>query len=180
MTSLMLRCAVVASFLVLPSCGKDAPDAAASAAKAASSWKLELDPKAEGGFGSIRTDWHPKTNQAYELVTVFLPGKRDAHEYKEHFKREHSVLAGEYDVSINGMVLEKVPVKAGHATVIQLGALHSMADYSTQLAICDSKEREVATIQGGEVIALPVGTYRVRVGTRYVEAKVTDHQLTDF
>jgi len=179
--ALILAGIAVASPFALTSCGKAAPDAGRSDAKAAAAaWRLELDPKAEGHFGIIRTPWHPKTNQAYEAITVFRPGKRDAHEYQEHFKQDHSVLEGEYDVSINGMVLEKVPVKAGHASVIQLGALHSLAEYATQLPICDLNDREVARIQGGEVISLPVGTYHVRVGTRMVDAVIQDGQLTDF
>ena len=71
-------------------------------------------------------------------------------------------------------------MKAGHASVIQLGALHSMAEYATQLPIRDLKDREVARIQGGEVISLPVGTYHIRVGTRMVDALIKDNQITDF
>jgi hypothetical protein len=177
----ILAAIAFASQLALSSCGKSAPDASNGDGKAAAApWRLQVDAKAEGRFGIIRTPWHAKTNQAYETITVFRPGKRDAHEYQEHFKQEHSVLEGEYDVSINGMVLERLPVKAGHASVIQLGALRSMAEYARQLAILDSEDREVARIQGGEVISLPVGTYHVRVGTQSVDVKIEDGQLTDF
>ncbi len=143
-------------------------------------WVLEPDAKAEGRYGIIRTNWHAKTGSGYQEIKVFLPGKRDQDEYHENFKKEHSVIEGEYDISINGMFLEKVPIKAGHATRILLGALRSTAKYENQLAIQNSKDQSVAKIQGGEIIGLPLGTYHLKVGTRTVKVDVKENEVTEF
>ena len=143
-------------------------------------WVMEPDPKAEGRYGIVRTNWHEKVGSGYQAIKVFLPGKRDADEYSEFFKKEHSVMEGEYDIVINGAQLEKVPVKAGHATRILLGALRSTAKYENQLAIHDSKGRPVAKIQGTETIALPIGTYQMKVGTRMVKVEIKENEVTNF
>jgi hypothetical protein len=143
-------------------------------------WVLEPDPRAEGRYGIIRTNWHAKVGSGYQAVSVYLPGKRDKPEYKEYFKKEHSVLEDEYDIVVNGIQLDKVPVKAGHATRILLGALHSTAKYENQLVILDSKDRTGAKIQGGETIALPAGTYHIKVGTRTISVEVKENEVTEF
>lgn len=143
-------------------------------------WVLEPDPKAEGRFGIVRTNWHEKTSSTYQAIYVYLPGEREKQEYYEFFKREHSVMEGEYDIKVNGMVLEKVPVKAGHATRILMGALRSTARFENQLAILDAKGNPVMAIQGGQTIALPIGTYQLKVGTRMVKVEIKENEVTDF
>lgn len=143
-------------------------------------WVVEPDPKAEGRFGIVRTNWHEKTSSAFQAIYVYLPGKRDRDEYHEFFKTEHSVMVGEYDVKVNGRMLENVPVKAGHATRILLGALRSTAKFENQLAIYDTKDRLVMKIQGGNVIALPIGIYDLKVGTRTVKVEIKENQVSDF
>ncbi len=148
--------------------------------KAANPWVVEPDDKAQGRFGLIRTNWHEAVGSGYQNIFVHLPGKRDVSEYKENFKREHGVMEGEYDISINGAFLEKVPVKAGHSTRILMGALNSTAPYANQLHILDSKDRRVGEIQGGETIALPIGTYQVKVGTRTIKIEIKENEVTKF
>lgn len=143
-------------------------------------WVIEPDAKAQGRYGIIRTVWHEKSSAAFQRIKVYLPGKRDKDEYHEDWKREHSVIEGEYDVMINGMVLEKTPVKAGHATRILLGALRSTAKFADQLTILDAKDRLVAKIQGGNVIALPIGIYHLKVGTRTLKIAIKEGEVTDF
>jgi len=143
-------------------------------------WVVEPDAKATGRFGNIRTNWHEKTSSAFQAIYVYLPGKRDKDEYHNFFKTEHSVMEGEYDFKINGAFLENVPVKAGHATRILLGALHWTGPYANQLVIHDSKDRRVNGIQGGTIIALPIGTYNVKVGTRTVKVEIKENEITEF
>lgn len=143
-------------------------------------WVVEADAKAQGRNGIIRTNWHEKSGAGYQRIYVYLPGKRDQNEYNENWKTEHTVMEGEYDLVINGMVLEKVPVKVGHATRIRLGALRSTAAYANQLHILDSKDRKVNNIQGGEVIALPIGIYHLKVGTRTVKVEIKENEVTEF
>ncbi|MEX2244125.1 MAG: hypothetical protein WD716_09805 [Fimbriimonadaceae bacterium] len=143
-------------------------------------WVVEPDPKAVGRFGNIRTVWHAKTSSAFQTINVYLPGKRDKDEYHSYFKTEHSVMEGEYDFKINGVFLENVPVKAGHATRILLGALHWTAPFANQLIIHDSKDRRVNAIQGGIIIALPIGTYHLKVGTRTVKVEIKENEITEF
>lgn len=143
-------------------------------------WVVEPDAKAVGRFGIIRTNWHEKTSSAFEAIYVYLPGKRDKDEYHEYWKTEHSVMEGEYDLKINGMMLENVPVKAGHATRILLGALHWTGPFANQLKILDSKDRPVNAIQGGTIIALPIGTYHLKVGTRTVNVEIKENEITEF
>jgi hypothetical protein len=143
-------------------------------------WVVEPDPKAEGRFGLIRTNWHEKTTNGFWNLYVFLPGKRDADEYHSFQQKENSVMEGEYDLRINGMFLENVPVKAGHATRILLGALHYTAPFANQLIILDSKDRRVNGIQGGTIIALPIGTYNLKVGTRMIKIEIKENEVTDF
>jgi hypothetical protein len=143
-------------------------------------WVVEPDAKAVGRFGNIRTNWHAKTSSAFQAIYVYLPGKRDKDEYHNFFKTEHSVMEGEYDFKINGAFLENVPVKAGHVTRFLLGALHWTGPYANQLVIHDSKDRRVNGIQGGTVIALPIGTYNVKVGTRIVKVEIKENEITEF
>jgi hypothetical protein len=143
-------------------------------------WVVEPDSKAQGRYGIVRTNWHAKSGSAYQSIKVYLPGKRDADEYHENWKTEHSVMEGEYDVYINGMILEKVPIKAGHATRILMGALHSTAPYAQQLHILDTSDKKVMSIQGGQTIALPIGTYHLKVGTRTINIEVKENEVTEF
>lgn len=143
-------------------------------------WVIEPDPEAVGRYGMVRTNWHEKSSPNHQSIKVYLPGKRDADEYHEVWKTKHSVMEGEYDIVINGMVLEKVPVKAGYATRILMGALRSTAPYAQQLHIMDTKDRAVRTLQGGETVALPIGTYHLKVGTRTINIEVKENQVTDF
>lgn len=143
-------------------------------------WVVEPDPKAVGRYGIIRTNWPEKTGSGYQAIYVYLPGEREKQEYYEFWKKEHSVMEGEYDIKINGMILEKVPIKAGHATRILMGAIHSTAPYATQLTINDTKDRKVMAIQGGETIALPIGTYHLKVGTRTIKVEVKENEVTEF
>jgi hypothetical protein len=143
-------------------------------------WVMEPDTNAEGRFGIVRTNWHATVSATYQTIYVYLPGERDKSEYSEVFKEEHSVLEGEYDIKINGMMLTKVPVKAGHATRILLGALRSTAPFANQLNILDSKDREVNAIQGGQTIALPIGTYHLKVGTRTIKVEIKENEVTNF
>jgi hypothetical protein len=143
-------------------------------------WVIEPDPEAVGRYGMVRTNWHEKASSNHQSIKVYLPGKRDADEYHEVWKTKHSVMEGEYDIMINGMVLEKVPVKAGHATRILMGALHSTAPYAQQLHIMDTKDRAVRTLQGGETVALPIGTYHLKVGTRTINVEIKENEVTEF
>jgi hypothetical protein len=143
-------------------------------------WVVEPDAKAVGRYGIIRTNWPEKTGSGYQAIYVYLPGERAKQEYYEFWKKEHSVMEGEYDIKINGMILEKVPIKAGHATRILLGAIHSTAPYATQLTINDTQDRKVIAIQGGETIALPIGTYHLKVGTRTIKVEVKENEVTEF
>jgi hypothetical protein len=143
-------------------------------------WVIEPDAEAVGRYGLIRTNWHEKSSSNHQSIKVYLPGKRDADEYHEVWKQKHSVMEGEYDIMINGMVLEKVPIKAGHSTRILMGALHFTAPYAQQLHIMDTKDRAVRTLQGGETVALPIGTYHLKVGTRTVNVEVKENEVTDF
>ncbi len=143
-------------------------------------WVIEPDSEAVGRYGVVRTNWHEKSSSNHQSIKVYLPGKRDADEYHEVWKTKHSVMEGEYDIMINGMVLEKVPIKAGHATRILMGALRSTAPYAQQLHIMDTKDRAVRTLQGGETVALPIGTYHLKVGTRTVKVEVKENELTEF
>lgn len=151
-----------------------------SASTSANPWVVEPDPKAVGRNGIVKTSWHEKSGSGYQRIRVYLPGKRDKEEYYENWKTEHTVLEGEYDVSINGVFLSNVPVKVGHATRILLGALHSTAAYANQLAIHDANDNFCNKIQGGEIIALPVGKYHVKVGTRTIEIEIKENEVLDF
>ncbi|MEX2244126.1 MAG: hypothetical protein WD716_09810 [Fimbriimonadaceae bacterium] len=143
-------------------------------------WVVEPDAKAVGRYGIIRTNWHDRAGSAFQAIYVYLPGEREKQEYYEFWKKEHSVMEGEYDIKINGMILEKVPIKSGHATRILLGAIHSTAPFATQLVINDSQDRRVNAIQGGNIIALPIGTYNLKVGTRTVKVEVKENEVTEF
>ncbi len=143
-------------------------------------WVMEPDAKAEGRYGIIRTNWHEKTTNGYWNLYVFLPGKRDADEYHSFQKKDNSVMEGEYDLRINGFFLEKVPVKAGHATRILLGGLRSVAKFEVRLQILDTQDRQFNGIQGGTIIALPIGTYHLKVGTRTVKVEIKENEITDF
>ena len=143
-------------------------------------WVVEPDAKAVGRYGIVRTKWHDRIGSGFQAIYVYLPGKRDEDEYHEFFKTEHSVMEGEYDIKINGMMLENVPVKSGHATRILMGGLHSTAPFANQLVIHDSKDRRVNAIQGGNIIALPIGTYNLKVGTRTVKVEIKENEITEF
>lgn len=143
-------------------------------------WVIEPDEKAKGRYGIIKTNWHEKVGSGHQSIHVYLPGKTDEYEYREYWKTEHSIMEGEYDVWINGALLEKMPVKAGHATRILLGALNSTAPFAQQLHIYDAKDRKVRSIQGGETVALPIGTYHLKVGTRTVNVEVKENEVTEF
>ncbi len=156
--------------------GKDTPVQAG----AKNPWVIEPDSGALGRNGIVRTKWHEKTSSTYQAIYVYLPGKHESDEYHEFFKSEHRVLEGRYDMRINGMWLLDVPVTAGHATRILLGALHSTADYANQLAIHDSKDQLVMKIQGGQIIALPIGEYHLKVGTRTFRVEVKENEVTEF
>ncbi len=143
-------------------------------------WVVEPDAKAAGRFGIIRTKWHERIGSGFQAIYVYLPGKRDADEYHEFFKTEHSVMEGEYDIKINGMMLENVPIKSGHSTRILMGGLQSTAAFANQLVIHDSKDRRVNAIQGGNIIALPIGIYHLKVGTRTVKVEIKENEITQF
>lgn len=143
-------------------------------------WVVEPDANAKGQYGIVKTEWHEKAISGHRSLYVYLPGEREKHEYYELQKREHSVLIGEYDMKVNGVLLEKVPVKAGHATRILMGALHYNADYANQLSVFDAKDRLSLKMQGGETFAIPIGNYYAKVGTRTMKIEIKENQVTEF
>ena len=54
-----------------------------------------------------------------------------------------------------------------------------MAKFANQLKILDSKDRPVNAIQGGTVIALPIGTYHLKVGTRTIKVEIKENETTE-
>lgn len=143
-------------------------------------WKIEPDPKAEGRYGFVRTDWIEGTSTSNRVLFVYLPGEREKYEYYEVFKTEHSIVEGEYDIKVNGAIIEKVPVKAGNVTRIIMGALRSTGPSSQALFVHDMKGRQVQMMMGGEVVSLPIGTYQVKVGTRMIKIEIKEGEVTDF
>lgn len=143
-------------------------------------WVVEPDARATGRFGLLITPWIQGTSSGHQRIYVYLPGKRDKDEYHEDWKTEHRLFEGEYDVMVNGMVLEKVPIKPGHATRILLGALKFTGSFSQQLVITDAKSVKVRTIQGGETVSLPIGEYNAKIGTRTVKVEIKEGETSEF
>lgn len=143
-------------------------------------WVVEPDTRATGRYGILVTPWIQGTSSGHQRIYVYLPGKRDKDEYHEDWKTEHRLFEGDYDVMVNGMVLEKVPVKPGHATRILLGAIKFTGSFSQQLSILDVNGGKVRTIQGGETVSLPIGDYQVKVGTRTVKVEIEENKTTEF
>lgn len=141
---------------------------------------VEPDERATGRYGMLVTPWIKGTSSGHQRIYVYLPGERDKDEYHEDWKTEHRLFEGDYDVMVNGMVLEEVPIQPGHATRILLGALKFTGTFSQQLAIMDVNGGKVRTIQGGETISLPIGDYQVKVGTRTVKVEIEENKTIEF
>jgi hypothetical protein len=146
-------------------------------------WVIEPNPEMKGRFGRIVTKWHEKTSSGHEAINVYLPGtdpKTGKAEYTEYWKTDHDQMEGEYDVSINGAMLKNLPVKAGHNTRILMGALRSTAAWGNILYVHDVNDKEISSLQGTEVLALPIGTYHLKVGTRMVPIVISEDELIEF
>lgn len=133
-----------------------------------------------GGASSARMVFpYPEGTNA-KLGVVVDPGGDDA--VKRSYGGEPlDLLVGVYDVKINGARIPNVEVKAGHETVIYLGAVRFNTGSSTAAVIYDANHVRCYLHAGGRsVVGLPVGTYYGRVGTREVKFEVRRGQIVDF
>jgi hypothetical protein len=111
-------------------------------------------------------------------VEVFKAGTTDraVHWYGN---KTSDLMPGSYDVVVSGVKLENVAIDRRSDTSIRLGALTISLSGNTHWEVFDvSNENRYTHGYGSETIALPVGTYAVRMAGGVLEVEIKDGQAT--
>ena len=122
-----------------------------------------------------------------EVITgaIVLQGNTDEYYYifdqtgtqlgSAHLGKPLSFVPGEYSAKMNNV---RVPVKAepGRTNEYQMGAVTVKAGGSDYYYVFDSNGTQLASAQFNHPVALPAGTYSVKVGNNARPATVTAGQ----
>jgi hypothetical protein len=111
-------------------------------------------------------------------VDVFKAGTTDrAADW--YGNRTNDLIPGRYDVVVNGVKLENVPIDRRSDTNIRLGALAINLSGNARWEVYDaSKDTRYTDGYGSKMIALPVGKYAVKIAGGFLEIEIKDGQVT--
>jgi len=91
------------------------------------------------------------------------------------------LLPGTYAVVISGARVEGVSIQSGHDTRVRVGILRIKAGGSTRADVLAADGKTALTTgYGTQVIALPVGTFRVQIGGGLEPVTIRDGKITEF
>lgn len=146
---------------------------------ATNAWEVTPNGKLRGINGRLVTKFPDRTDGTLRVIRVLSPGTSE--QVSQAVTGEEQLLPeGEYDVMVMKVRIAKVPIKAGHDTRIKIGALTFSGGGNTRHGIFDAKgEKELFRMTAFEVMALPVGTYAIKAGSRVVTFEIRDGEVTE-
>lgn len=146
---------------------------------ATNAWEVTPNAELRGINGRLVTKFPDRTDGTLRVIRVLSPGTSE--QVSQALTGEEQLLPeGEYDVTVMKVRIAKVPIKAGHDTRIKIGALTFSGGGNTRHAIFDAKgEKELFRMTAYEVMAMPVGTYAIKAGSRVITFEIKDGEVTE-
>lgn len=92
--------------------------------------------------------------------------------------KTYSIAPGEYRFTITAVPVENVPIQKGHETRIKMGFLNVVSEGDWHL-YNDTKEKQYTSGNKPKRIALPVGSYQLKLGTQFYPVVLKDAETVE-
>lgn len=169
----------LAAALASSHCQRDAD--APPAAAAAGCCELTPNPALPEGKGRIVVTYPREGGAESTRLDVYASGDSGKAIAGEYGNATLELPAGGYDVTVGGLRVAAVAVKAAHDTRIRVGALHVYAGDGTRIDLVDqASDAKIAGGYGEALYGLPAGPVIVEVAGQRETALIEDGKVTDF
>lgn len=145
---------------------------------ASDKWVITPVPNMKGVLGKLNSSFPAGVRWTMDIYTQ-TENKMVNLITSNHNIKTSSLSPGEYAIKFTGVQLENVPVEKGKETRIKAGFLNVVSDGSWDLYDA-AKEHIHTSNTKPEKIALPVGSYQLKMGGQYYPVVIKDKETVEF
>ena len=91
----------------------------------------------------------------------------------------YPIAPGEYRFTITNVPIANVPIKKGHETRLRMGFLNVVSE-GVWHVYNDTKEKQYTSGNKPKKIALPVGSYQVKLGLQFYPFVIKDGETVEY
>ena len=93
--------------------------------------------------------------------------------------KSYTIAPGEYRFTITNVPIDKVPIKKGHVTRLKVGYLNIVSEGDWHL-YDDIKEKAFTSGNKPKRIALPIGSYQLKLGQEFYPLLIKDGKTVEY
>ncbi len=111
-------------------------------------------------------------------ILFYKPADNDYITSVSRNDKVYTIAPGEYRITISNVPIDNVPIQKAHETRIKMGFLNVVSDGDWHL-YDDTKEKAYTSGNKPKKIALPIGSYQLKLGTEFFPVIIKDKELVE-
>ncbi len=140
--------------------------------------KWEIKPaEMKGVMGRLSSDFPSDVEWSINIYTT--ENKFLRNHSKVSKMKYYNLAPGNYNIKLNTVPVENVPIEKGKETRLKAGFLDIVSEGNWELR-SESKEKFLTSGNKPQKLALPVGSYQLKLGTQFFPVSIKDGATVEF